>query len=91
MGPETDEIGPDTDEMGPDTDEMGPDTNEVGRVKFRSLLLKDGAESEFVSSNECGKDFGVGAEPPSWIEEIGIECITQFILLGPRVRKTLSS
>lgn len=48
-----------------------------------SMVLKEGEER--------GKDFGVGAVPPSWIEEIGIECIVQFIRLGPRVRRTLSS
>ncbi|GKD63474.1 hypothetical protein Tco_1305582 [Tanacetum coccineum] len=33
---------------------MGFDTDEAERVKFRSLLLKDSAESECVSLNECG-------------------------------------
>lgn len=48
-----------------------------------SMDLNDGDES--------GKDLGVGAVPPSWIEEMGMEFIVQFILLGPRVRRTLSS
>lgn len=46
---------------------------------------------EDVLATEFGSDIGVGAVPPSWTEEIGIVCISQFILLGPLVRRTLSS
>lgn len=48
-------------------------------------------KGEYWSSNDGGKDGGVGAEPPSSIDAKGIHSMVQFILLGPLVRRTLSS
>lgn len=50
-----------------------------------------GEERVWSSSKECGNEVGVGAVPPSSIEDISMECMAQFILLGPLVRSTLSS
>lgn len=55
------------------------------------VVVVDDKDDVDLSMVLKGKDFGVGAVPPSWIEEMGMECIVQFILLGPRVRRTFSS
>jgi len=41
--------------------------------------------------NASGIDVSVWTVPPSSMEDIGIECIMQCILLGPLERRTLSS
>ena len=51
----------------------------------------DNGDDEHCSSRQFVNSVGVGATPPSWIEEMGIECMVHCILLGPLVRRTLSS
>jgi len=64
-------------------------------VELKSMIesfpFGTGKGEENCSSKECGNDVGVGAVPPSSIEDMSMECIAQFILLGPLVRSTLSS
>ena len=43
------------------------------------------------SSSEWMVPVGVGAFPPSWMHWAGIECMVHCILLGPRLRRTVSS
>ena len=57
---------------------------------FESFPFRPGG-GENCSSKECPNDVCVGAVPPSCIEDRGMECMMQFILLGPLVRRTLSS
>ena len=72
--------------------ETGEDTVRLGELNsvIGSFPFNTGRKDNF-SSRVCGNDVGVGAVPPSSIEETGIDCITQCILLGPLVRRTLSS
>jgi len=48
-------------------------------------------EGEKGLSMIWGKDVGVGAVPPSWIAETGMEFMVQCILLGPLARRTFNS
>lgn len=54
-----------------------------------SFLSSTGAEERFSNAG-ARNDNGVGALPPSRIEETGTECMTHCILLGPLVRRTFN-
>lgn len=56
-------------------------------ISFPTLEL----DEKLSASMTGGSVVGVGAVPPSWMEEIGMECKMQCILLGPLVLRTLSS
>jgi hypothetical protein len=43
------------------------------------------------SSSDWMAPVGVGAFPPSWMHSAGIECMVHCILLGPLLRRTVSS